>query len=109
MSVDSRNVAVAKVLGVSESEKTLSLDACAAKSLPGGLQDSSKTRARIHGEGRERLLSFSFHYTVYSYQLTSGQVGQVTGAVTRVYTPLGRWPRRIRKHCITIHGFVVFH
>ena len=83
MGVDSRNVAVAKVLGVSESAKTLSPYACAAKSLPGGLYNFSSPRSRIHGEGRERLLSFSFQYTVYSYQLTSGQVGQVTGAIVR--------------------------
>ena len=63
-------MAVVRVL--SESPKTLSTYACTAKSLPGGLQDFSKGRARTHGEGRERLLSFSFQYTVYSYQLTSG-------------------------------------
>ena len=66
--VEFQNVAVAKILGVSESAKTLLTYACAAKSLPRGLRDFSKYRSRDPGEGRERLLSISFQlqYTVYS-------------------------------------------
>ena len=67
MGVDSRNVAVANVLGVSESVKTLWHYACAAKTLPGGLRNFYKHRAQTPGEGRER-----YCLSVYSnsYQLT---------------------------------------
>ena len=105
MDIDFENVAVAKVSWVSILEMLLWLRFWGCQNRRkrsrltpvqrDALRDFSKTRSRGPGEGRERLLSFSFQYTVYSYQLTSGQVGQVTGAVTRVYTPLGRWPRRI--------------
>jgi hypothetical protein len=79
--VDFENVAVVRVLGMPESAKTLRHYACAAKSLPGGLRNFPKTRSWGPGEGRERYCHsvFSFQYSA----LTSGQVGQVTGAITR--------------------------
>ena len=63
-----QNVPVARVLGMSESAKMFSPYAFSAKSLPGGLRESSEGWSRDSGEGRERLPSFSFQlqYTVSS-------------------------------------------
>ena len=52
--IDSENVAVAKVLGVSEKQKTISVYYSNAKLLRTCLQTFSSYRSRDPGEGRER-------------------------------------------------------
>ena len=66
--VDFENKAVVRVLGMSESAKTLWHYACAAKTLPEGQQTFSNHRGLDPGEGRERycLSVFSIQYTVSS-------------------------------------------
>ena len=77
MGVGFENMAVARVLGMSESAKMISTYASAAKLLPGGLQVFSRCRARGPGEGRERLLSISFQLQYTGGRWTGGDSGQV--------------------------------
>ena len=59
------------------------------------LCDISPTTGAGTPERVGRGTVYQFSVSVISYQLTGDWWGRWTGAVTRVYTPLGRWPRRI--------------